>query len=116
MNHLSATAGVVHGKSASGTSLEQFQWVDPLIGIRWAVPILDSVSLTFRADIGGFDSNSHLIWGLDGDVRWWAPWSPLGVHPYLSAGYRAVAFERGSQPGSIEMQFHGPTSGMGFTF
>ena len=116
VNRVSATAGVVHGTSASGTSLEQFQWADPLIGIRWAVPILDSVSLTFRADIGGFDASSHLAWGLTGDVRWWAPWSPFGVHPYLAAGYRDVAFDRVSSPGSIQMQFRGPTSGLGFTF
>jgi hypothetical protein len=115
-NRLSATAGVVHGTQQSGTSLESFQWADPLIGIRWSVPLLDSVALTLRADIGGFDASSHLIWGLVGDVRYWVPWSPFGVHPYLAVGYRDVAFERASSPGSIQLQFRGPLSGLGFAF
>jgi hypothetical protein len=116
VNRVSATASVVHGTSADRTSLEQFQWADPLIGIRWAVPILDSVSITFRADIGGFDASSRLTWGLTGDLRWWVPWSPFGAHPYVAAGYRDVAFDRGSQAGSIQMQWRGPTMGLGSTF
>ena len=115
-NRLKLSAGVVHGVQQSGTSFEGFEWADPLIGVRWSVPILDSVSLTLRADIGGFDASSHLVWGLVPDVRYWVPWSPLGVHPYLLAGYRAVAFDRRSSVGNIEVQFRGPIAGMGFTF
>ncbi len=115
-NKLSPTIGVVHGKQQSGTVTESFDWADPMIGVRWSVPVFDSLSLTFRGDIGGFDASSHLIWGLVSDVRYWVPFTPLGAHPYASLGYRAVAFERSPSPGSIELQFRGPTAGVGFTF
>jgi hypothetical protein len=115
-NRLAATAGVVHGKQQSGTAIETFEWADPLIGIRWSLPLLDSVSMTFRGDIGGFGASSQLIWGLATDARYWVPFSPFGSHPYVSLGYRAVVFDRASSPGSIDLQFRGPTAGAGFTF
>jgi hypothetical protein len=115
-NKVAATAGIVGGTSQSGTSIEGFEWADPLIGIRWSVPLLDSVSMTFRGDIGGFDVSSHFIWGLVTDMRYWVPFDPFGAHPFVTLGYRAAAFERSSSPGSIELQFRGPTAGLGFTF
>ena len=116
-NQLNATGGVVHGVQGSGTNVfESFAWADPLIGVRWSVPVLDSVSLGFRGDIGGFGASSKLIWGLVGDARYWLPWTPWSIQPYLAAGYRVVAFERSSSPGSIQLQFRGPFSGAGFVF
>ena len=114
-NKLSPTIGVVHGKQQSGTVTEAFDWADPMIGVRWSVPVFDSLSLTFRGDIGGFDASSHLIWGLVSDVRYWLPFEPFGTHPYGSIGYRVVSFDRSSSPGSIDLQFRGPTVGVGFT-
>ena len=76
----------------------------------------DSVSLDFRRDIGGFGASSNLIWGLVGAGRYWLPWTPMSLHPYLAAGYRAVAFDRASSEGNIQMLFRGPLGGAGFVF
>src|SRR5262249_23212788 len=43
-NKLSPTVGVVHGKQQSGTVTEAFDWADPMIGVRWSVPVFDSLS------------------------------------------------------------------------
>ena len=116
-NQLNASGGVVHGRQGGGTDVfESFSWADPLIGIRWSVPVLDSVSVGFRGDIGGFGASSKLIWGLVGDVRYWLSWSPWSTHPYLAVGYRAIDFDRSSSAGSINLQMRGPISGMGFVF
>jgi hypothetical protein len=97
-------------------AVEVFEWADPMIGIRWSLPVLDAISLDFRGDIGGFGASSDLVWGLVGMVRYWVPWEPLGVHPYVAAGYRAVAFDRGDTVGNIDLEVRGPTAGAGFVF
>ena len=48
--------------------------------------------------------------------KWELPWRPFSLQPYLSAGYRVAAFDRSSSGDQIELQFRGPTAGMGVTF
>ena len=116
-NKLNATGGVVHGKQFSANVNESFAWADPLIGVRWSAPLLDLISLNFRADIGGFGASSNLIWGLLGTVRLWVPWTPVAaLHPYLDVGYRAINFDRSNSLGNIDMQMRGPLGGGGFVF
>ena len=115
---LSVSGGVVGGIQRAGTAANSWAWADPLIGVRWSVPVLDRLSLDFRGDIGGFGASSRLIWGLVGGVRYWLPWSPLpSIQPYLGLGYRLAAFERDfGTDNSIDLQFRGPTSSGGFVF
>jgi hypothetical protein len=84
--------------------------------VRWSVPILESVALTFRGDIGGFDASSRLIWGLVGTVRYWVPYTPRGIQPYLDAGYRDVTFDRKGSVGQIDLSYRGPMAGFGLAF
>jgi len=114
---LNARAGVVGAVQQSASASNSWAWADPLIGVRWDVPVLDRLSLDFRCDIGGFGASSDLIWGLVGDVKYWLPWTPWAIQPWLAIGYRAVAFNRDfAGSNNVDMQFHGPTSGMGFVF
>jgi hypothetical protein len=115
-NRLNATFAVAGGKSRSSSVFDSFAWADPMIGVRWSAPLLDSVSFDFRGDIGGFGASSQLIWGLVGTVKYWLPWTPMSIHPYLAAGYRAIDFDRSNEVGNINQQFRGPTGGMGFVF
>jgi hypothetical protein len=112
---LNASAGV-GGSSRSDSVSRSFSWADPMIGVRWEVPVFDRVSLDFRGDIGGFGASSDLIWGLVGGARYWLPWTPWSTQPWLGAGYRAAAFDRTSGADSLDLQFRGPTGGMGFVF
>jgi hypothetical protein len=116
LNKLSVKGNVVGGIKRNGNVEQTFEWADPMIGIRWSAPILDSVSLDFRGDIGGFGANSKLIWGLLGTARYWVPYHPLDLDPYLTAGYRDVTFDRSKGEGSIDLSFRGPMMGMGFVF
>jgi hypothetical protein len=115
-NQLNASAGVPQGVGASASVFQSFAWADPMIGIRWSVPLHDLVALNFRGDIGGFGASSDLIWGLVSTVRLWIPWTPASLHPFLDMGYRAVAFDRGNRADNVEMQFRGPLAGGGFVF
>ena len=69
-----------------------------------------------RADIGGFDASSKLIWGLVGGVKYWLPWTPWSLHPWLEGGYRILAFDRDNGNGQLDLQFRGPLAGMGVRF
>ena len=116
LNKLTAHAGVAGGVQRAANVEDTFQWADPIIGVRWSVPVLDSLSVDFRGDIGGFDASSELVWGLLGTVRYWVPYTPMGVEPYIAAGYRTVAFERSASAGNIDLSYRGPLAGMGFVF
>lgn len=94
-----------------------FDWADPMIGVRWEVPVHDRISLDFRGDIGGFGASSDLIWGIVGGARWWLPWSPWGSRPWLAAGYRAISFDHPFSPGNkADLDMRGPYTGLGFAF
>jgi hypothetical protein len=116
-NDLSGGVAVIGGQQYSGVADDTINWADPIVGLRWSVPILDSVTATFRGDIGGFGASSKLDWGLVADLRYWLSWRPWSTQPYLAAGYRIVAFDR--SPGTsaeVDMQLRGPLMGMGFVF
>jgi len=115
-NKLNATLGVAHGIQKAATVRDVFDWADPMIGVQWTAPLFDMVSLDFRGDIGGFGVSSDLIWGLDGTVKVWVPWTPVSLHPYVALGYRVVAFDRGSSADNVNLQLRGPTAGIGLTF
>ena len=114
---LSLSGGVVGGAQRDGSVFKSWAWADPLIGVRWEAPVLDRVSVDFRSDIGGFGASSDLIWGLSGGVRYWLPWTPLSIQPWLGLGYRAVSLNRDfGSSGHLERMFRGPTSVVGFVF
>jgi len=115
-NRLSATGGVVAGVARSANVKDTFDWADPMIGVRWSLPVLDSVSVDFRGDIGGSGASSDLIWGLVGAAKYWLPWKPLSADLYLSAGYRILSFDRGSSADNVDLQMRGPIVGAGFVF
>jgi hypothetical protein len=115
-NELDAELGVVHGAQGAANVYDSIDWADPLIGVRWSAPLLDAVSLDFRGDIGGFGASSDLTWGLVGMVRLWIPYKPFDLTPYVAVGYRAVAFDRSPDAGSVDLQMRGPLLGAGFVF
>jgi hypothetical protein len=115
--NLSGSLGPVGGAIHSSDVAAVFNWADPMIGVRWEVPLVDRVTLHFRGDIGGFGVSSKLIWGLVGDARYWLPWRPWSIQLWLDAGYRAISFDRDFGEGnSIDLQFRGPFGGLGFLF
>jgi len=114
---LSGSLGPVGGKLHSSDVSTTFNWADPMIGVRWEVPLLDRVSLDFRGDIGGFGASSQLIWGILAEARYWVPWTPWSLQPWLTAGYRAISFDRDfGAAGNVTLQFRGPYGGVGVAF
>ena len=115
-NSLRASGGVIGAPPRRVNVSDGVQWADPLLGIRWELPILDPLSATFRADIGGFGASSDLAWAIRGDLRWWTGWNPWSTKSYVAAGYRVVAFDRSPSSGDVDLQYRGPLIGIGFVF
>ena len=96
---------------------ETFEWADPMIGVRFEVPLLDCVSLDFRSDVGGFDAGSDIAWNVVGNFKYWVPTTLFSGRPFVAAGYRAVGFERSEGSGDeIDLQFRGPVGTLGVLF
>ena len=115
-NSLRASGGVIGVPPRRVNVSDGTEWADPLLGIRWELPILEPLSATFRADIGGFGASSDLAWAIRGDLRWWTGWSPWSSKSYVAAGYRVVAFDRSPSAGDVDLQYRGPLIGVGFVF
>lgn len=110
-------SGPRSGIARAADVTKTFDWADPLIGLRWEVPVLDCASLEMRSDIGGFGAGSDLSWNIAGGVRWWPDVTILSSHPFVAAGYRAVGIDRGSHADDgVDLQFRGPYGGIGAAF
>lgn len=88
-------------------------WVDPIVGARYAFSFNDRWSLRLYGDIGGFGVSSDLTWQALGLVDF-QPWKNVAI----VAGYRAIYTDY--ETGSAEDRFtydatvHGPVVGIDF--
>ena len=49
---------------------ESRYWFDPIVGARGRIPLVEKLSLDWRADVGGFGLGSDLTWQLDAAAYW----------------------------------------------
>jgi hypothetical protein len=95
-------------------------FVDPFVGGRWSVRLIDDLALFFRGDIGGFGAGSELAWSLLSGFRYDTSWTLGGGRISALAGYKVYDFdyESGSGRGrrAIAEEFRGPAFGLGATF
>jgi hypothetical protein len=102
--------------SASRTATGDLDWWDPMIGGRFAVPILEPLDLQVRGDIGGFDLGSELAWSMAGFLRYHFAARPLGLKPWLALGYKVLDFDWKDRSKSIDLNMAGPALALGATF
>jgi hypothetical protein len=97
------------------TASRDANWVDPLIGFNYEIPVSSRVRYTLRGDIGGF--------GIGSDLTWHA----LTKFTYQQSdrfswylGYRAIAYDyedgKGRNYQNYDLVQHGPGAGIAFAF
>jgi hypothetical protein len=90
-----------------------FDWVDPIIGLRYRYDFNEKWLLHLRGDIGGFGVGSDSTWNVIGFIQW-KPWKYAGI----LAGYRALDqdYEDGSGADRFkyDMRLHGPVIALNF--
>lgn len=120
-NYLYNAIDVTTDSGASGPGRNAtVDFVDPFVGGRWAVDLVDGLSLLFRGDIGGFGAGSQLAWSLLGGFRYETPWTVGPARLNAFAAYKVYDFDydsgSGSSRRSIAEEFRGPALGLGAAF
>ncbi|MBY0276582.1 hypothetical protein K2Z84_14665 [Candidatus Binatia bacterium] len=120
-NYLYNSIDVTTSSGVSGPGRNAtVDFVDPFVGGRWAVELVDGLSLLFRGDIGGFGAGSQLAWSLLGGFRYETPWSLGPARLNAFAAYKVYDFDYDSGSGSarrsIAEEYRGPALGLGAAF
>jgi len=92
-----------------------FDWVDPIVGLRYIYSFNEKWLLNLRGDIGGFGVGSDFTWNAIGFIQW-QPWK----YAAILAGYRALDqdYETGSGADRFkyDMMLHGPVLAVNFVW
>jgi hypothetical protein len=95
-------------------------WVDPFVGGRYLVPIVDNLALSFRGDIGGFGAGSHLAWNIVTGFEYALPWKLFSASTRAMAGYKVIDFDyrtgSGQRERRLALEQRGPALGFAFDF
>lgn len=100
----------------TGSGLDKNKnWVDPIVGARYAYQMTDKWALRLYGDIGGFGVSSNFTWQGLGLIDF-HPWK----HVAIVAGYRAIDtdYETGSgrDKFTYDVIVHGPVLGVDIRF
>jgi hypothetical protein len=91
------------------------QWVDPVVGARYVVPLSQRWSLIAKGDIGGFGVGSDFSWQAVAFANW-----SLNEHANVQLGFRYidVDYEDGTSAGPLryDVTLGGPAAGFAWRF
>ena len=111
------------GPPLGGSTIEATkQWVDPLIGFHWSVPLGKRLHFTLPANIGGFGISSKIALDVYPNIQF-----QVGKRAWIAGGWRItyINYESGYEDGMpvlgsdafrFDMTTTGPAIGMAFRF
>jgi hypothetical protein len=113
-NDLESTLKLTDPLAVRRASLSE-NWIDPVVGAYYRIPLDDQWSVALRGDVGGFGVGSEFAWQGLATLRWQAT-PTFGV----IAAYRYIAMDyengKGADYFKYDMAIAGPALGMVFTF
>jgi opacity protein-like surface antigen len=90
-------------------------WIDPFLGARLKLDIIDRLSVSVRGDIGGFGAGSHVTWNMVAILAY-----QVSQRVTLGAGYRILDINfsegNGSEKFAFDVQMRGPMLGFAIHF
>lgn len=90
-------------------------WLDPFVGARLRVDVIERLSVSVRGDIGGFGAGSHFTWNMVAILAY-----QVSQRITLGAGYRILDINYSTGTGSdqfkFDMQMRGPMLGFAVHF
>ena len=109
--HLDVDAAPVASVSPS------WQWLDPIVGARWKVPLDEKWALNFRGDMGGFGIGSACDFTWQGLA---AATYAMSERTNLGFGYRYLRIDRdqgsGADERKVDLALSGFIAGLEFRF
>jgi opacity protein-like surface antigen len=105
-----------------GLTIENFadvdrsqDWLDPFLGARLKVDIIDRLSVAVRGNIGGFGVGSHFTWNMAAILAY-----QVSQRITLGAGYRILDINYSEGTGTdqfrFDVQMRGPMLGFAIQF
>ncbi|MGH6690169.1 MAG: hypothetical protein ACRERE_40565 [Candidatus Entotheonellia bacterium] len=90
-------------------------WLDPFVGGRLTVNIIDRLSVAVRGDIGGFGVGSHVTWNMAAILAY-----QVSQRMSIGAGYRILDINYSEGTGAhafrYDVQMRGPVLGLDIRF
>lgn len=90
-------------------------WVDPMVGVRYALPLGERWALVSKADVGGFGLGSDFAW----QASLFADWR-FADHASLLVGFRFLGIDYDDGSGAGRFQYDvtqgGPALGVAWQF
>ncbi len=110
---LDVVGGGPLGQTLSASDTED--WVDPLVGLRYAMPLGERWALVARGDVGGFGIGSDFAWHATVFASW-----QVSEHGSVLLGFRYldVDYDDGSGSGRFlwDVSEGGPAAGFAWRF
>jgi hypothetical protein len=75
-------------------------WLDPFIGARLKVDLIDRLSVSVRGDIGGFGVGSHFTWNMAAILAY-----QMSQRTSVAAGYRMLDIDYSDGKGANKFQY-----------
>jgi hypothetical protein len=101
------------GETLAGSGDES--WVDPMVGVRYALPLGERWTLISKADIGGFGLGSDFAWQASAFADW-----RFADHASLLVGFRLLGVDYDDGSGAGRFQYDvtqgGPALGVAWQF
>lgn len=100
---------------ASASAHQEYDWIDPVVGLQWHRPLSDRWSVMLHGDAGGFGVGSQFAWQAIAVLRWQFS-STAGAA--LAYRYLDIDYEegRGANRFKYDVATSGPALGLVFTF
>jgi hypothetical protein len=97
------------------TASRDANWVDPLLGLNYEIPVSGKWRFTLRGEVGGFGFGSDLTWHALTKVTY-----QQSDRFSWYVGYRAIAYDYEEGEGlnyqNYDLMQHGPGAGIAFSF
>jgi len=108
---VNGTAGEVVDQQASADA----DWIDPIVGLQYGLPLGQDWRMNLRGDIGGFGIGSDLMYQLLATFRW-----QVSDNTGVVFGYRLIGFDyeqgQGQKYQHYDLTEQGPLVGVTFSF
>jgi opacity protein-like surface antigen len=100
---------------ATDSAHQEYDWIDPVVGLQWHRPVSNQWSVMLRGDAGGFGIGSRVAWQAIGVLRWQFS-STVGAA--LAYRYLDIDYEdgHGANRFKYDVATSGPALGLVFTF
>lgn len=89
----------------------KLNWLDPSVGVRARVKLLENLDLSMRAELGGFELGSDHYWQVEMGIGY-----ELSDHLSVDIRYQHLEVDYSQDDNDVQFRFKGPRIGANYRF